>query len=48
MEDQKELTVEYLVSKCLLKKLFKDGLITDEELNKIDEENMKTFNKQSF
>lgn len=45
MIEQKELTVEYLVSKYLLKKLLKDGLITDEELNKIDEENMKTFNK---
>lgn len=45
MLENKEKSIEYLISKHVLKKLFKVGLINEEEFNKIDEENMKTFNK---
>lgn len=38
-------TIEYLISKHLLKKLIADGLTTEDEFNKIDEENIKSFNR---
>lgn len=41
MED----TVEYLVSRSILKELLKDNVITKDEFNKIDMENKKSFNK---
>lgn len=41
MED----TIEYLVSKSILKELLKDNVITEDEFNKIDMENKMSFNK---
>lgn len=41
MED----SVEYLVSRSILKELLKDNVITEDEFNKIDMENKKSFNK---
>jgi len=38
-------SIEYLLSRQLLKKLLKEGFITEEEFFKIDAENMKTFAK---
>ncbi|WP_278335852.1 SHOCT domain-containing protein [Petroclostridium xylanilyticum] len=38
-------SVEYLLSKELLKKLLAEGFITEEEFIKIDAENRKTFAK---
>lgn len=38
-------SVEYLISKSILKELLKDKLITETEFIKIDEENKKSFNK---
>jgi hypothetical protein len=43
MENNK-LSVEYLISKHILKKLLNKGLISEEEYIKIDAENLKTFN----
>ena len=41
MED----TIEYLVSRSILKELLKDNVITEDEFNKIYMENRKSFNK---
>ncbi|WP_275451909.1 SHOCT domain-containing protein [Clostridium botulinum] len=38
-------TIEYLVSRSILKELLKDNVITEDEFNKIDIENKKSFNK---
>jgi len=38
-------SIEYLLSRHLLKKLLAEGLITEEEFIKIDTENKKTFAK---
>lgn len=38
-------SVEYLVSKSILKELLKEKLITEDELINIDIENKKSFNK---
>ncbi|MFL0252921.1 SHOCT domain-containing protein [Clostridium neuense] len=38
-------SVEYLISKSILKELLKDKLITEIEFTKIDAENKKSFNK---
>ncbi|GAB6157843.1 hypothetical protein JCM39194_10430 [Desulfotomaculum varum] len=38
-------SVEYLLSRQLLKKLLAEGFITEEEFIKIDAENRKTFAK---
>lgn len=38
-------TIEYLVSRSILKELLKDNVITEDEFNKIDMENKKSFNK---
>lgn len=45
MLENKNYSMEYLISRHLLKKLLGDGLITEDEFNKIDDENIKTFNK---
>lgn len=45
MLEIKKNSIEYLISKHLLKKMLRDGLITEDEFNRIDEENQKTFNK---
>ncbi len=42
----KDMSIEYIVSKHILKKLLAEGKITDEEFKRIDEENRKTFNKK--
>jgi SHOCT-like protein len=42
---KRENSLEYLVSRSILKELVKDDLITEEEFAKIDSENRKTFNK---
>lgn len=39
-------SIEYLLSRHLLKKLLKEGFITEEEFIRIDAENMKTFAKR--
>lgn len=41
MED----TIEYLVSRSILKELLKDNMITEDEFNKIDMEDKKSFSK---
>lgn len=38
-------SVEYLVSKSILKELLKEKLITEDEFINIDVENKKSFNK---
>lgn len=38
-------SVEYLVSKSILKELLKEKLITEDEFINIDIENKKSFNK---
>lgn len=38
-------SVPYLISRSILKELFDDGFITEEEFIKIDDENKKTFNR---
>lgn len=38
-------SVEYLISRAILKELLNHNLITEEEFEKIDIENKKTFNK---
>lgn len=37
-------SVEYVISRFILKELLKDKLITEVEFNKIDAENKKSFN----
>lgn len=44
----KEMSIEYLLSKHILKNLLNTGLINEDEFNKIDEENLKTFNNKSI
>ncbi|MCD2347172.1 SHOCT domain-containing protein [Clostridium guangxiense] len=39
------VSVEYLISKSILKEILKDKLITEVEFTKIDAENKKSFNK---
>ncbi len=46
MEIYKNISIEYIVSKHILKKLLAEGKITDEEFKRIDEENRKTFNRK--
>ena len=38
-------SVEYLVSKSILKELLKEKLITEDEFINVDIENKKSFNK---
>lgn len=38
-------SVEYLISRSILKELVDNKLITEDEFIKIDAENKKTFNK---
>lgn len=40
------LSINYLVSKSVLKELLKNNLITEDEFIKIDLENRKTFNRK--
>lgn len=42
---EKGQSIEYLLSRHLLKKLLKEGFITEEEFIEIDAENRKTFAK---
>jgi hypothetical protein len=41
----KNADIEYLISRYLLKQLLAKGLITQDEFNRIDVENRKSFGK---
>ncbi|MDP4180857.1 MAG: hypothetical protein Q8942_07170 [Bacillota bacterium] len=41
--EQKDPSVQYIVSKHLLKQLLYEGMITEDEFNRINEENIKNF-----
>ena len=43
MLEHKEESIQYLISKHLLKRLLNNGMITKEEFEKIDIENKRTF-----
>jgi len=45
MQVESTNSLEYLISRSILKDIFDHNLITEDEFEKIDAENKKTFNK---